>query len=128
MLQGHIERIPKIPKQRIMKTIFKKPFELVEVEFIPETLEEGRFYHSEKFQIANHLCPCGCKQEFPVPIKPGEWQITNKDNLSISPSFLHRIHCKAHYVITNGNANILREGLPQNLWYMNYGHDLQPGE
>ena len=32
------------------------------VEFIPEILEEGILYISEKFELAIHRCACGCVQ------------------------------------------------------------------
>ena len=32
----------------------------VYVETVPETLEEGKIYISEKYGTAVHLCACGC--------------------------------------------------------------------
>ena len=103
--------------------------QLVEVEFIPEQLEEGKFYYSEKYQTASHLCACGCGQNFPVQIKQGEWNITTKEPLTVTPSFQHRIQCMAHYIITDGFANIVNYPKPKSEWFHRYGfQDAQPGE
>ena len=57
-----------------MKTFKKVPLELVEVEFIPpyKEMEFGKVYYSKEYKITNHLCPCGCGQQTPLPIKKGE--------------------------------------------------------
>jgi len=91
--------------------------QLIEVEFIPEQLEEGKFYYSEKYQTASHLCACGCGQNFPVPIKQGEWNITKKEPLTVTPSFCHRIQCMSHYIITDGFANIVNIPREKRDWY-----------
>ena len=112
-----------------MKTISKIPFKLVEVEFIPETLESGVLYYSEKHKTASHLCACGCGQNIAIPIKKGEWSIISKEPLTIAPSLHHRIQCKAHYTITNGFANIVNNPILKSEWFTRYGfHDAQPGE
>jgi hypothetical protein len=90
-----------------MKTLAKVPMQLEEVEFIPEKLEEGKFYYSEKYQTATHLCPCGCGQHFAIQIKENEWTISQKKPLTVTPSLWHKIQCKSHYVINNGFTNIL---------------------
>lgn len=102
--------------------------QLVEVEFIPEQLEEGKFYYSEKYKTASHLCACGCGQNFPVQIKQSEWNITNKEPLTVTPSFQHRIQCMAHYIITDGFANIVNYPKAKSEWFIQFGHDSQPGE
>ena len=90
--------------------------QLVEVEFIPDNMEEGIFYYSKKYSTASHLCACGCGQNFPVPIGEGQWNITQKEPLTVTPSFYHRIQCKAHYIITNGVANIVNIPMPKSEW------------
>ena len=99
-----------------MKTLAKIPMQLVEVEFIPEVIEEGKFYYSEKYQTATHLCPCGCGQKFAVQIKQNEWSILQKTPLTVTPSLWHKIQCRAHYVINNGFANILNYPIPKENW------------
>lgn len=79
-----------------------KSIELIEVEFIPDHIDDGKFYYSKKYKTSSHLCPCGCGQHFSVPIKDGEWSIQNNNPLTVNPSFFHRIGCRSHYVITEG--------------------------
>ena len=91
-----------------MKTLKKVPLEIVYIDYIPEILEEGKFYYSREFNTSNHLCVCGCKHQVPLPIKKGEWNINIQDHtFSITPSILQRFDCKSHYIITNGIANIV---------------------
>ena len=90
-----------------MKTIKKVPLELLEVEFVPKEMEFGKFYYSAIYNVANHLCVCGCGMPVPIPIKKNEWNISNKNPLTVTPSLHHRIGCKTHYIITNGHANIV---------------------
>lgn len=92
-----------------MKTLKKVELELIEVEFIPNELEFGKFYYSEKYQISNHLCVCGCGHQVPLPIKNNEWSLIKNDinKFSIHPSILQRFDCKTHYIITNSIANIV---------------------
>lgn len=93
-----------------MKTLKKVPLELIRVFYIPEynLMEPGKIYYSEEYKTTNHLCPCGCGQQTPIPVKEGEWNLTIKDErVTLSPSILHRLGCKTHYIITNGVANIV---------------------
>lgn len=92
-----------------MKTLKKVPLELIKTKYIPENMEFGKFYYSEEYEVANHLCVCGCEMKAPIPICEGEWSITEHDNgkFTVSPSLLHRNGCKSHYIITNSIANIV---------------------
>jgi hypothetical protein len=105
-----------------MTTLKKVPMQLVEVETIPDDLDQGKFYYSEKYKTATHVCPCGCGQAFPIPIKNEEWQITNKVKLTVIPSIHHRIKCQSHYIITDGFANIVNHPIPEKLW-SGFKHD-----
>lgn len=91
-----------------MRTLAKVPLELVQVEYVPEQLEQGKFYYTKEYKSSNHLCVCGCGQEVPIPIKKGEWNITIENGkFSITPSLQLRMGCKSHYIITNSIANIV---------------------
>lgn len=92
-----------------MKTLEKVPLILVKTETIPNEMEPGKFYWSEKYEVANHLCVCGCGMKAPIPICIGEWSITELPNgkFSVTPSLLHLNGCKSHYIITNSIANIV---------------------
>lgn len=91
-----------------MKTLKKVPVELIRVEFIPDVLEFGKIYYSEEYLTSCHSCLCGCGQQICIPIKPGEWTLTeNNGKVSISPSLLQRHGCKSHYIIRNNIANFV---------------------
>jgi len=93
-----------------MKTLKKVPLELVEVKFIPphNEMEFGKLYYSKEYETTNHLCPCGCGMQSPIPVNDVGWHLTINDNkVTISPSILHRMGCQSHYIITNGIANIV---------------------
>lgn len=98
-----------------MKTLKQVPVELVELqegEYIPEEMEFGKLYYSKEFKGLNHLCVCGCGQKTFIPIKDGEWSVfPNNGKVTITPSLLQRNGCKSHYIITNGNANLVQEQL-----------------
>lgn len=68
-------------------------------DFIPEDLETDVLYVSNTFEIAMHLCACGCGFKTVTPLNPGEWKLTSGPTLS--PSIGQRI-CGAHYWIRGG--------------------------
>lgn len=93
-----------------MKTIKKVPLDVIETEFIPQfnQMEFGKLYYSREYEVTNHLCPCGCGQQTPIPVKEGEWNLSIKNGkATISPSILHRLGCQSHYIIQDGFANIV---------------------
>ena len=71
------------------------------VEFIPERLEEGGFYISERFRTCSHKCFCGCGEEVVTPLSSAEWQLSREGNLvSLWPSVGNwNYACRSHYVI-----------------------------
>jgi hypothetical protein len=75
--------------------------ELREVEFMPETLEPGVLYVSRKYEVAIHLCACGCGLETVTPIGAGDWTLTVKDSkATLSPSIGNwQFPCRSHYWI-----------------------------
>ena len=78
----------------------------VYVEFIPETIEEGKLYISEVYQTAIHKCCCGCGEEVVTPLSPVDWQLKKDVNrVSLRPSIGNwNYRCKSHYVITNNQV------------------------
>ena len=71
------------------------------VDQFPEKLQGGLLYISQKYQIANHLCACGCGMETVTPLHKGEWnlEIVGKE-VTLSPSIGNfKIPCKSHYYI-----------------------------
>lgn len=76
-------------------------FTPVTVEFIPGTLEEGTLYISEPFDVAAHLCPCGCRQEVVTPLGPAQWTLLrDAGEVTLEPSIGNwSIPCRSHYFI-----------------------------
>ena len=56
----------------------QKIFELtpVYVVNIPKVIPEGKIYISKEYEIAIHLCACGCGVKTVTPLEIGEWNIT----------------------------------------------------
>jgi hypothetical protein len=81
--------------------------EPVYCETIPDELEEGKLYISEKFKVAIHRCCCGCKRHAVTPFyNDGKgWTITKSgDKVTLRPSignFIGENPYHAHYYITN---------------------------
>ncbi len=77
----------------------------VYVDTIPDELEEGKLYISEKYHTAIHLCACGCNKKTVTPIMSGEWVLTDNDGkITLRPSignFIWEKPYHAHYLITN---------------------------
>lgn len=92
-----------------MKTIKKVPIEPVYVELIPGELKPGKLYISKKYNIAIHLCLCGCGEQVVTPLGDTGWSLSEKgDKVSLSPSIgNYNFPCKSHYIITNNIANFV---------------------
>lgn len=93
-----------------------KIFEVVPefIETIPDELEEGVLYISDKYGIAIHLCACGCKQKTVTDLKPrwkDGWTMKNNNGLvTLRPSignFNGESPYHAHYYITNNKIEWL---------------------
>lgn len=71
------------------------------VEFIPDHLEDGVLYVSERFRTCSHNCCCGCGEEVVLPLSPAEWQLSRDgDTVSLWPSVGNWDYaCKSHYVV-----------------------------
>lgn len=71
------------------------------VEFIPDQLDDGVLYISERFRTCSHKCCCGCGDEVVLPLSPAEWQLTRDgDFVSLWPSVGNWDYpCRSHYVI-----------------------------
>lgn len=70
-------------------------------EFIPDQLEEGVLYVSERFRTCSHKCCCGCGEEVVTPLSSAEWSLTREgDIVSLWPSVGNWDYaCKSHYII-----------------------------
>lgn len=78
--------------------------ELKEVKYLPESLDEGVLYVSKKYDVAGHLCPCGCGNKVITPLGPTEWKFKkNRGKPTLYPSIGNwELPCKSHYWIKEG--------------------------
>lgn len=93
-----------------MKTLKKVPIEPVFVEFIPEQLEAGKLYISEKYKAALHLCLCGCGEIVSTPLTRDGWELVKfpENKVTLSPSIgNYSFPCKSHYIIVKNVANFV---------------------
>lgn len=84
------------------------------VEYIPKELESGILYISVEYNVAIHLCACGCGIEIVTPLdRKNGWIMTyDGENASLSPSIGNgRYECRSHY--------FLKDGLVE--WLPNFG-------
>lgn len=76
----------------------------VYVELMPDKIQPGVLYISEKYECAIHLCACGCGGKTVTPLGDGEWAITKSDGrVTLRPSIGNWSGEKpyhAHYYIT----------------------------
>ena len=79
---------------------------LVMCETIPDELESGKLYYSEKYRMATHLCACGCGKKVVTPCKSGFWSIDTKGGKpTLSTSIgSFQLPCKSHYLIRQGKV------------------------
>lgn len=85
-----------------------KKLETRKVEFMPPKLEQGVIYVSDRFEIAIHLCACGCGEHTVTPFRgaSGGWQLTYGTNgVTLQPSIGNQnFPCGSHYWITDGEV------------------------
>jgi hypothetical protein len=70
-------------------------------EFIPDKLDDGVLYISERYKTASHNCACGCGEEVVTPLSPVDWQLSKEVNsVSLYPSIGNwNYACRSHYWI-----------------------------
>lgn len=71
------------------------------VDCIPDHLDDGVLYISERYRTATHKCCCGCGQEVVTPLTPADW-ILRKDGATVTlhPSIGNwGFPCRSHYLI-----------------------------
>ncbi|WP_150112424.1 DUF6527 family protein [Ferrovum myxofaciens] len=76
------------------------------VEFIPDRIEEGVLYISDRYHTAVHKCCCGCGKEVVTPLSPAEWSVKrNSNRVSLWPSIGNWSYpCRSHYVIQDSRV------------------------
>jgi hypothetical protein len=61
-------------------------------------------YLSEEYNVAGHLCPCGCGNKVITPLGSTEWSYVIRNNkITLYPSLGNwQLPCRSHYWIRNG--------------------------
>jgi hypothetical protein len=81
------------------------------VEYMPEELENGILYISDKFQIAIHLCACGCCGQTVTPLGDDGWILSKiGEAVTLRPSIGNwsgESPYHAHYYITENKIQWL---------------------
>jgi hypothetical protein len=81
-------------------------FALRRVHYMPKVLEAGILYVAEEFDVAGHLCACGCQNKVITPLGPTDWTFTDAPRgPSLSPSIGNwQLSCRSHYWIDGGGV------------------------
>jgi hypothetical protein len=81
-------------------------FRLARVQYVPKLLESGILYVADEFDIAVHLCACGCGSKITTPLGPAEWKVIENNGLpTLSPSVGNwQLPCRSHYLIIGGKT------------------------
>jgi hypothetical protein len=78
----------------------------VDVEYIPESIDDGELYVSERFGTAMHLCACGCGNETVTPLSGIGWTLSAGPTLRPSIGN-YSFPCRSHYFLTDGRIDWL---------------------
>lgn len=69
-----------------------------------EDFEPGILYISKEYELAIHLCPCGCGGQAVTPTGNGGWTLQFDGEIAtLSPSLLNNF-CGSHYYIRNNEV------------------------
>lgn len=81
--------------------------DLIETQPNASDMQERVLYYSFKYNIAFHLCACGCKEVVITPIIPGEWKLTYDGEFpTLHPSVgNYSFKCGSHYFIWEGKVD-----------------------
>lgn len=92
-------------------------FELQRVCYMPENLKPGVLYVSREFDIALHLCACGCGSKIRTPLGPTEWSVKEtKSGPSLRPSVGNwQQACQSHYWIHRGEIIWAEKWTPEQI-------------
>ncbi|MFQ6600320.1 DUF6527 family protein [Flavobacterium sp. C3NV] len=71
---------------------------------LPIKLDANVLYVSEEFEIAGHLCPCGCESKIITPLGINEWSLSViEEKPTLKPSIGNwQLPCQSHYWIRRG--------------------------
>lgn len=78
-----------------------------EIETMPDEIEQGVLYVSRRYEVAIHLCACGCGIKTVTPFSGlYGWVLTDGANgITLRPSIGNQnFPCGSHYWITDGKV------------------------
>jgi hypothetical protein len=77
---------------------------LLRVKTFPSQFEPGILYFSKEYEVAGHLCPCGCDNKIITPIETTEWSLSIRNGKpTLYPSLGNwELPCRSHYWIRKG--------------------------
>lgn len=92
-------------------------FEMRNVQYMPKELKPGTLYVSRKFDIAIHLCACGCGAKVKTPLGATEWSVKEtKTGPTLRPSVGNwQQPCQSHYWITGGKVEWAEKCSPEEI-------------
>lgn len=78
--------------------------ELKHIKYIPSDLKFGILYVSHEYQVAAHLCPCGCSNKIVTPLGINEWEFSQINGKPcLYPSIGNwQLPCRSHYWVAEG--------------------------
>lgn len=84
---------------------------------MPDRLKTGVLYVSSEYEIAIHLCPCGCGSKVKTPLGPSEWKVyETPDGPTMYPSIGNwQYPCQTHYFIRGGKVVWAPEWPPEEI-------------
>lgn len=92
-------------------------FDIEKVYYMPEDIRPGILYVSEEFEIAIHLCACGCGMKVSTPLGPTEWSLKESNSgPSLNPSIGNwQFPCQSHYWIDEGEVHWSSKWSPEKI-------------
>lgn len=87
------------------------------VHYMPKDLEPGFLYVSEEFEVAGHLCACGCGNKVITPLGPTDWSFEDSmGGPTLEPSIgSWQLQCKSHYCIIEGKVRWAGQWTPEQI-------------
>jgi hypothetical protein len=84
---------------------------------MPKELKVGTLYLSDEFDIAIHLCACGCGSKVKTPLGATEWSVKEtRSGPSLRPSVGNwQQSCQSHYWIDGGEVVWAEKWTPEEI-------------
>jgi hypothetical protein len=92
-------------------------FKLKRVQYMPKELDPGLLYVSEQYEVAGHLCACGCGNKVMTPLGATEWSFEDSSHgPTLTPSIgSWQLPCKSHYWIAGGEVRWAGQWTPEQI-------------